>query len=350
LNSTRILNGAKQKLQSYNSQKSPNRKYYLDCLVAAGKPQTLVDSKGNVSDSNLQLIYKALRYYLGMNKFGVMGTREGFTSRLEVKLTDNNVQSILIKFTNVDILSVNITSYRKDAKQLYDHLSSPGPGGLSANGNSFCVGATKIMHLLYPNLFVILDSVMAEALWHNGYRKKRWQYNNFDTYWDEAMLCCLQELQAWGNTRGLLKLDTDEYTTLVRVFDKCRLYSVSTNTTRKTRQAVTNTLPSKKSAWLPMREAKSFALSKGYGKEVAEIESFRNIVKFNYPGSRPKKWRKYIRALYRKLFISRGVWGQFVSKYWPDHNKQIGQKACLEYNKLAQELLSQYPKTDKLLN
>jgi len=81
-----------------------------------------------------------------------------------------------------------------------------------------CVGATKVMHCLFPELFVMLDQNVGKAL---GYRPG--QYNNFFCYWN-AMDICRNELEEWveinNNTDSLLQLDTQP-TTLPRIFDKC---------------------------------------------------------------------------------------------------------------------------------
>lgn len=227
----RILKNAKGKLKKYNAQYKPARKYYLDVLRARGNERSLVEKKGSVTDQSLEKIDKALRYYLAMNRGGRMEKNEdgSFIERLKRKIGNDDMKTILRKLRDVHILSSRLDGYEPDARHLYEWLSAESKGGLAADGTRFCVGATKVMHCLFPELFVMLDSLMAKALYYNGYRHRRWKFNDFTTYWKEAMQACHGELEAWqeiyGSTNSLLKLDSERPTTLVRIFDKCRRYS-----------------------------------------------------------------------------------------------------------------------------
>ncbi len=232
----RILSNAKNKLARYNSQYEPVREYYLDVLRARGNNKSLIGPIGKVSMGSLGKVEKALRSYLRMDRGGMMEVnKEGssFTERLNRKLRRDDIRVILRKLRDVHILSPGLHQYEPDARHLYECLSAPGEEGLAKENKSFCVGATKIMHCLFPELFVMLDKEMAKALYHNGYRDRKGKYNNFTTYWKEAMQACHDELEAWreiyGSTDSLLELDGERPTTLVRIFDKCRRYSVGAN-------------------------------------------------------------------------------------------------------------------------
>ena len=146
-----------------------------------------------------------------------MGSEKEFVGRLTNKLGVGEVKRILARLRDVSIISPNLEDYKSDAQELYESLSNP-KGGLSADGTCFCVGATKVMHCVLPEFFVMLDKNVGKAV---GFSSGR--YNNFASYW-RVMETCRAELLEWqteyGNTDSLLALD-DEPTTLTRVFEKC---------------------------------------------------------------------------------------------------------------------------------
>jgi hypothetical protein len=214
----RILDGAGKKIHIFNRNYTDHsRQDYHSVLLARRGDISLVDINGLVNSQNLLLIDRALRGYFMMNRGNRMGMQRQFMLRLGSILSSSKVRSILVGLRNITIMSPNLGRYRPSSKDLYDALSSP-QHGLSVDGTYFCVGATKVMHMLFPELFVMLDKNVGNAC---GYSPG--QYNNFQAYWN-VMMICHSELKAWvnkyGGVNGLFLLDPLP-TSITRVFDKC---------------------------------------------------------------------------------------------------------------------------------
>ncbi len=218
----RILNNAAKKIQAFNSNPKdrPRESYHRVLLARAGR-KSFVGEDGSVSDEqHLRMIDWALRSYFMMNRgknHGSMGSKEEFVSKLVNKLGSDEIRRILVRFTDLSIMSPSLEDCKSDAEGLYESLSNR-EDGLSANGTYFYVGTTKVIHCLFPELFVLLDSKVAKVVLVRSYG-----YNNFSSYW-KVMEICRGELVEWqelyGSTDSLLQLDT-EPTTLTRIFDKC---------------------------------------------------------------------------------------------------------------------------------
>lgn len=213
----KIFNNVTQKIRDFNNYPDRPRESYHRVFTETQRERSFVQQNGNVSDENLYLIDRALRSYFMMNRGNRMGTTEGFVSKLANILRNNETKGILARLREVTIIAPNLQQYKPDAKRLYESLSKS-EHGLSADGTHFCVGATKVMHCLFPELFVMLDQNVGKAV---GYRPG--QHNNFESYWN-VMDICRKELKEWqeihNDTDSLLQLDTPP-TTLPRIFDKC---------------------------------------------------------------------------------------------------------------------------------
>jgi len=203
-----VLSHAAEKIEEFNSYADRPRESYHQVLTARAG-QTLVLENGNISDAHLYLIDWALRSYFMMNRGNRMGNTEEFVNRLRNKLMDNEINSILIRLRDVSITALNLHDYQLDMEKLYESLSNC-ERGLSVDGTYFRVGATKVMHCLFPELFVMLDQNVGKAV---GYRAG--QYNNFQSYW-HVMDICREELTEWEGIYG-----TTDTLPLPRIFDKC---------------------------------------------------------------------------------------------------------------------------------
>jgi hypothetical protein len=219
----RILEDAANKIKKFNQCRPyGDPAHYSEVLSARHAEKSLVDTYGNVSDQSIELIEVALWYYFKMYKFGAMGSEKEFRNKLRNKLASDKMKDILEELRDANILSVSLESHKSDAQELYRSLSNR-EDGLSANGDTFCVGTTKVMHCLFPELFVILDSNIGKRVleYFHG------QYNNFPCYW-KVMKICRDELLEWqelyGSAQTLLNLDS-EPTSLTRTFDKCAFYT-----------------------------------------------------------------------------------------------------------------------------
>ncbi|MEI9476122.1 MAG: hypothetical protein WCO26_06070 [Deltaproteobacteria bacterium] len=212
-----ILENAAGKITEFNNYPDRPRESYHQVLTARAGTRSFVQENGNITDSHLYLIDWALRSYFMMNRGNRMGAQEEFISKLANNLRNNETKSILARLRDVTIIAPEVQHYKSDAEKLYESLSNR-EHGLSADGTYFCVGATKVMHCLFPELFVMLDQNVGKAV---GYRPG--QYNNFWSYW-KVMDVCRHEIEEWkeihGSIDSLLQLDLPP-TTLPRIFDKC---------------------------------------------------------------------------------------------------------------------------------
>jgi hypothetical protein len=214
----KIFENAAEKIREFNNYpKDRPRESYHQVLTARAGRGSFVHENGNISERNLYLIDLALRSYFMMNRGNRMGGTEEFVNKLGNNLWGNETKSILAKLRYVSIIAHNLQDYKSEAERLYECLSNC-EHGLSSDGTYFCVGATKVMHCLFPELFVMLDQNVGKAV---GYRPG--QHNNFWSYW-KVMEICRNEIEEWeiihGSTDTLLQLDLPP-TTLPRIFDKC---------------------------------------------------------------------------------------------------------------------------------
>jgi hypothetical protein len=214
----KILANAAQKIKKFNSNPDRPRKSYHQVLTARAGRESFINTNGSVGAKYIGVIDWALRSYFMMNRDNNMGSTEQFVSKLNNKLANNKTERILAGLRGINIISPNLGHYRSDAEELYESLSNP-KHGLSANGTQFCVGTTKVIHCLLPELFVLLDKRVGK----NVLNYSPGQYNNFVSYW-KVMEICRDELLEWqrlyGSIGSLLNLDS-EPTSLTRIFDKC---------------------------------------------------------------------------------------------------------------------------------
>lgn len=218
-----ILRNADEKIRVFNNEYPEDlpRESYHNVLTAREGSMSFVSPDGNVNMNNLERIDWALRSYFRMNKGGRMGDTEEFLNRLRIKLQSEQIRNMLVRFRDVSITFPNIMNYESDAGKLYESFSNPNDG-LSSGGIKFCVGATKVMHCLFPEFFIMLDKRVAKTICATVPTFGN-NYNNFLSYW-RAMMICRNELKAWQEENGdldrLLNLDVPPIT-LTRIFDKC---------------------------------------------------------------------------------------------------------------------------------
>ena len=213
-----VLENAKEKIEEFNNYlKDRSCESYHSILAARQGERSFISENGDIRDEHLYLIDWALRSYFMMNRGNKMGTTKEFVSRLEVSFRTAEMRDILANLRDVTITVHNLHEYQLSMKTLYKFLSNR-EHGLSLDRTYFCVGATKVMHCIFPELFVMLDRNVGKAV---GYSPS--QYNDFLSFWN-VMDVCRNELEEWAelhnNTDSLLQLDTTP-TTLPRIFDKC---------------------------------------------------------------------------------------------------------------------------------
>lgn len=221
-----IFENVSERIKEYDRQ--PKGKQYNNAyrrvLNARARSSSLVDEYGNVSNQYLRVIEEGLRKF-EMARFGKMDKK--FGNRLKSKLQRQGTKEALKKFRNLRIESQEWQEYKDDMRKLYDTLSAGGSDGLSADGNRFDVGATKIMNFLFPELFVMVDKNVTKTLTEQGLiripRKGGTYDYSFKSYWQIMQICYReleQYLRLYGDIQNLLESDKKP-TTLTRIFDKC---------------------------------------------------------------------------------------------------------------------------------
>lgn len=153
----------------------------------------------------------------------LMGTAKysfdrGFASRLNDKLQE--IRPLVEPLTSLSLPKADLNGLGDNIKHSYRILASRGDGALDSNPNkAFHVGATKILHFLNPELFIIIDSNAARVFrkyWNLPFRK-----STQPGYTPELYLECMKKVQSEIIGYGVeefrnLELDTP----VTRIFDK----------------------------------------------------------------------------------------------------------------------------------
>ena len=149
--------------------------------------------------------------------------------------TLNPHKSNLERLRSYKLQSINFddTDIGQTIKDIFDDLSKPGSEGLSRRSikESFSVGASKILHFIIPDLFIILDSNARREL-NNIYEFPKGKIDK--SLYLEAMRIYQRELKQWEQTEDdphfekLLDIDSSwknfggiRMTPLPRIIDKC---------------------------------------------------------------------------------------------------------------------------------
>lgn len=152
---------------------------------------------------------------MGKNKYSL---ENGFAKRLSSKLRD--IRPLLVSILSYDIMTLELRQHDNVIKGAYDILASAGNGALHEdNTKAFHVGATKILHFLHPDLFIIIDSNAARA-----YRKafnvhyvNSTQPGFSKEKYIECMICAKQDIEKFG----LQEFQALEPATpITRIYDK----------------------------------------------------------------------------------------------------------------------------------
>jgi hypothetical protein len=93
------------------------------------------------------------------NKYDIMAG--GFATKLHEKL--NRIKPKIRHLTDVNLAEIDLQSEKDNIKDAYQELSSGGIKGLNQKQGKFPVGATKILHFINPELFIIIDSNATRA-------------------------------------------------------------------------------------------------------------------------------------------------------------------------------------------
>lgn len=140
---------------------------------------------------------------------------EGFAAFLEKKI--NAIRPYICHLANLRLDGLSLRSEEENIKKAYDILSSVGKDGLNRNRGRFHVGATKILHFINPEAFIIVDSNAAKAFklsHHVGFRNSTQPGYSSDKYID-----CMEHAK-----RDILDFGVEEFCALDEDVPMARIY------------------------------------------------------------------------------------------------------------------------------
>jgi hypothetical protein len=124
-----------------------------------------------------------------------------FSDRLARKLAQ--VQPLIAPFMQSSLASVDLATAQAPISQAYELLAARGTGALNVQSTSaFDVGASKVLHWLNPELFLIIDRKIAQTLYPLIYPGSRFHLIRSSDYSADFYLRCLtyaqREIVAYG--------------------------------------------------------------------------------------------------------------------------------------------------------
>jgi len=123
----------------------------------------------------------------------------GFASRLHTKL--QQVRPLLEPLINLNLMELNIQEHSAPITKIYNALSSKGDGALHENPDKeFNVGATKVLHFLNPNFFIIIDNNASRAyrMSHNVRFRNTTQPGYSAKLYVQCMECVKKDILNYG--------------------------------------------------------------------------------------------------------------------------------------------------------
>jgi hypothetical protein len=212
--STSILENAKEKITRFNNE---GLHYNLVANEIYKMRNGIIDP---FDKSFLKYLIAGLTVFdlgrmMGSKKYDF---KDGFASRLDSKLQE--IKRLTEPLMKLSLASIDLQEHRDVIKKAYETLSVKGPGALYNEQKSFYVGATKILHFLNPELFIIVDSNAARAFhdsWGLPFRNATQPGYSAELYF-ECMKCAKTDILEHGleRFRALDKPDVP----LTRIYDK----------------------------------------------------------------------------------------------------------------------------------
>ena len=143
------------------------------------------------------LISFDMQRMMGSSKYMSDG-KDSWASKVQKKLSSH--QATLQEYRSLSLQNIDLskTAIRNDILIIFNELSKSGKDGLNRRKPSerFPVGASKILHFLIPDLFIIVDSnARRELAKFHGIKESR----KFDgEYYLDAMEAYQKELKTWA--------------------------------------------------------------------------------------------------------------------------------------------------------
>jgi hypothetical protein len=185
-----------------------------------------------LDDIAAALVCFDMQRMMGSQKY-MADVAHAWANRLERALQPHSSSLDHCRSLRLQDADVRDRGFAESVRLLFDDLERRGPEGLNRRneGEDFYVGASKILHFLVPDLFIILDSnARRELSRYHSFSKSRKDGLSYLT----AMACYQRELTEWSGSHDdpdfqkLVALDSSwrrfggvRETPLRRILDKC---------------------------------------------------------------------------------------------------------------------------------
>lgn len=145
-------------------------------------------------------------------------SKDGFAKKLFNKL--QKLKAIIGHLTNASIINTDIHKEKNSIKSAYEILASKGKDDLHENAaKAFHVGATKILHFLNPEFFIIIDSNAARAF--RNCRDVPFKNTTQPGYTAELYVECMRHVQQDIKDFGVSNFQNLEPgSPITRIYDK----------------------------------------------------------------------------------------------------------------------------------
>jgi len=149
------------------------------------------------------------------NKYDIMAG--GFATLLYEKLC--NIKSKIAHLNDINIVDIDLKYEIGRIEDAYNELSASGKGGLNQKGGEFHVGATKILHFINPELFLMVDSNAARAFsrYHGITYRNTTQPGYTSEKYISCMSCAKADIIAFGQKEFC---ELEPGMPMARIYDK----------------------------------------------------------------------------------------------------------------------------------
>jgi len=207
-----ILNNATAKIARFNDE----GQHYN--LVASEIYRKRIELESPFVESYLPYIIAGLATFDMGRMLGYSHDNGNFVVRLRAKL--QKIKPLLEPLLAINLLSIDLQGHSGEIRQGYEALSSSGPGALHQNqAKSFYVGASKVLHFLNPELFIMVDSNAARAFKaaHNIPFKNTTQPGYSAERYVECMKLAKTDITDYGSDKFQA---LEPNTPITRIYDK----------------------------------------------------------------------------------------------------------------------------------
>ena len=212
-----ITSNAKEKVENFN-QIGLHYNLIADSVY---KKRASLDSP--FEPQYLQYIIAALISFEMERMMGPDRTRRydreagGFATLLSLKI--EKIQPLISHLIHSNLTTLDIEKERQSIMAAYEILAEGGKNGLNQRSGEFHVGATKILHFLNPEVFLIVDSNAARAF--RFFHGVSFRNTTQPGYSAEKYISCMKLAQKDISTFGVdLFIALEKGTPITRIYDK----------------------------------------------------------------------------------------------------------------------------------